>query len=110
MSNVRLNIFDSTAPLPICWYFFIVKLIALPTANKKDGKTRSVGVKPFQAAWFSGQKAPLLPGVLTMIMKQIVIPRKTSSDKNLGEASVVILGFLFSSPKCKYNFNFTSKC
>ena len=30
--------------------------MALPTANKNDGKTRSVGVKPNQAACSSGEK------------------------------------------------------
>jgi len=56
--------------------------MAFPTANKNDGNTRSVGVKPCQAAWFSMAKgsAPL-PGVFTIIMKQTVIPRNTSSDK-----------------------------
>jgi len=42
-------------------------------------------------------------------MKQIVIPRKTSSDRNLGEASAIIAGQFIMTPKCKYYFDFTSK-
>lgn len=57
----------------------MAKLKALPTAKRKEGNTKSVGVKPFQSACLSGQKtAAQLPGVLTMIMKQTVSPRNTS--------------------------------
>ena len=60
------------------------KLSAFPTANKKDGNTKSVGVNPCQLACLKGAKVcNASPGVLTMIIKQIVIPRKTSNDKNL---------------------------
>jgi hypothetical protein len=59
------------------------KLMALPTANKKEGNTRSVGVKPCHAACSRGENAAApLPGVFTMIMKHKVMPRNTSSDKN----------------------------
>src|ERR1700744_2567150 len=63
-------------------YFPPEKLRALPTANKKEGKTRSVGVNPNQGAWSSGTygSAPE-PGAFTMIMKQIVNPLKISSDR-----------------------------
>ena len=77
---VRLRIFKNT-PLSVACLPF-VKLSALPTANKKAGKTRSVTVKPCHAACSKGANgvAPL-PGVLTMIMKQTVMPLNTSSDK-----------------------------
>ena len=83
MRAARLNTFVRNAVLLICLYLSREKLIALPTANKNDGKTRSVGVKPCQAACSNGLKgtAPL-PGVLTIIMKQIVIPRNTSNERN----------------------------
>ena len=60
------------------------KLIALPIANKKEGNTKSVGVKPCHLACNKGANvsAPS-PGVFTMIIKQMVIPLKTSRDKNL---------------------------
>ncbi len=59
------------------------KLNALRTDNKNERNTRSVGVKPCQAAWLSGPKASApLPGVFTMIIKQMVMPLNTSSDKN----------------------------
>ena len=82
MISVRLKILPSTAPVFISFQRRITKLIAFPTANIKEGKTRSVGVKPFQGACSSGAKvvAPL-PGVFTIIIKQMVIPRKTSSAR-----------------------------
>src|ERR1700744_62066 len=89
ISSVRLNILPNTAPLSICANFFMVKLMALPTAKRKEGNTRSVGVNPFHLAWLSGQKASP-PGLLTMIIKQIVIPRNTSRDKNRGWVSAII--------------------
>jgi hypothetical protein len=58
--------------------------MALPTANKKEGNTKSVGVNPFHSACKNGANvAAPSPGVFTMIIKQIVIPLNTSSDKNL---------------------------
>jgi hypothetical protein len=74
----------SSVALPAFSKLGKTKLSALPTANKKDGKTKSVGVKPCQLACLKGAKVcNASPGVLTMIIKQIVIPRKTSNDKNL---------------------------
>ena len=80
--TVRLITFVRKALLLMSLYLSNEKLIALPTANKNDGKTRSVGVKPNQVACSSGGYglAPL-PGVLTMIIKQMVIPLKTSNAK-----------------------------
>jgi hypothetical protein len=78
-----LNILNNTEPVFMPINFFWEKLIAFPTANKKEGKTRSVGVKPNHAACSSGANgAAPLPGVFTMIIKQIVIPRNTSSERN----------------------------
>ena len=56
----------------------------MPTMNRKNGKIRSVGVQPCQAAWSSGQYwdfSPHSPGLLTRIMARIVAPRKTSSER-----------------------------
>jgi hypothetical protein len=66
--------------------------MALPTANKKEGKTRSVGVNPCHAACCNGEKvvAPL-PDVLTMIIKQIVMPLKTSRAGNRWEAAMLLV-------------------
>lgn len=77
--NVRLSTFPKNAPSSSWRYFSIEKLIAFPTANKKDGKTRSVGVNPCQLACRKGPNgvAPS-PGVFTIIMKHTVSPRKTS--------------------------------
>jgi hypothetical protein len=60
-----------------------IKLNEFPTANKKEGKTKSVGVNPCQLACKKGAKVSEgSPGVFTMIIKQMVIPLKTSKDKN----------------------------
>jgi len=82
IKTVRFSILSKNVPLPISLHLFIEKLIAFPTANKNDGNTRSVGVNPCQLACNRGAKgvAPL-PGVFTMIMKQTVIPRNTSSER-----------------------------
>ena len=55
--------------------------MALPTINKNEGNTRSVGVRPFQRECISGANGVALPGVLTIIIKQTTMPRKTSRDK-----------------------------
>ena len=75
---VLFKIFPNTCDCDKLFHFFITKLIALPTANMKEGKTKSVGVKPCYAAWFNGAYAvALLPGVFTIIIKQTVMPRNT---------------------------------
>lgn len=79
---VRFNTFFQNT-LPACVRNLgITKDIALPTANKKKGNTRSVGVQPCQGACFKGEKAQLqLPGLLTRIMRATVAPLKTSSEQ-----------------------------
>ena len=91
--TVRLPILRKNAPLSSS--LFLEKLSALPTANRNDGKTRSVGVKPNQAAWSSGAHctAPE-PGAFTMIIKHMVIPLKISSVVNLLLDSVMFCIFL----------------
>src|SRR5450759_6029131 len=84
INNVLLNIFRKKAASLTIRYLSSEKLIALPTANKKEGNTRSVGVKPCHVACSKGANAAApLPGVFTIIIKQMVIPLKTSSAKNL---------------------------
>ena len=58
-----------------------------PITKTKVGNTRSVAVRPFQAAWFMKPHEPLPPLLLTMIMKAIVIPRATSRDSSLEAGS-----------------------
>lgn len=53
----------------------------VPITNRNVGKTRSVGVQPFQSECLSGQYA-YLPPLFTRIMNAIVIPRRTSSETN----------------------------
>ena len=54
MIIVRLNIFSKTSFWGSFCHLGVTKLKALPTANKKDGNTRSVGVNPFHCAWSKG--------------------------------------------------------
>jgi hypothetical protein len=78
-------------------YFGIEKLMAFPTTNRKVGNTRSVGVNPCHAACDKGAKgvAPL-PGVFTMIIKQIVMPLKTSRARKRGETGFVITNGIYT--------------
>ena len=55
MIAVRLKILPSTCDWLRLFHLFITKLMALPTANRKEGKTRSVGVNPCQWACSSGE-------------------------------------------------------
>ena len=60
-------------------YLSITNANEVPTAKRKDGKTKSASVNPCHLAGRSGAKTEdQVPGVLTMIIKQIVIPRKMS--------------------------------
>ena len=61
-----------------------------PITNTKVGKTRSVAVRPFQAAWFMKPHEPSPPLLLTMIMNAIVIPRTTSRDSSLRPGSFMV--------------------
>lgn len=61
-------------------YFENEKNIDTPTMNRKNGKTISVGVAPCHLACKRGEYTEFQePGVLTSIMKAIVIPRNTSN-------------------------------
>ena len=82
MSAVRFVILNKKAGVLNLSHLGKTKLMAFPMANKKEGNTKSVGVKPCQLACIKGAKvcAPS-PGVFTMIIKQMVIPLKTSKDK-----------------------------
>src|SRR5690606_39674469 len=50
----RLKIFFITSPEPRASYFDMENASALPTAKRKKGNTRSVGVQPFQGECSSG--------------------------------------------------------
>ena len=55
-----------------------------PTINKKNGKTKSVGVAPCHSACSKGAyTCDQLPGSLTIIIPAIVNPLKKSNDNNL---------------------------
>ncbi len=56
--------------------------IEAPTTKTKVGNTRSVGVRPFHAAWFMKPHEPGPPLLFTMIMKAMVMPRRTSSESS----------------------------
>ena len=71
---------------------------AMPIAQRKAGKTRSVGVKPCHSAWSSGhQTCAPDPGVLTMIIAATVSPRKLSSAARRGRGGACIAPILGGS-------------
>ena len=81
MSKVRLITFFQNSAAPAASKRGITKAMALPTANKKNGKTKSVGVTPCQGACIKGPKIWLqLPGLFTRIMSATVAPLKTSKE------------------------------
>ena len=47
MMIVRFNVFVQKTELPFTSYLCITKAIAFPTAKRKEGNTRSVGVNPW---------------------------------------------------------------
>ena len=81
INKVRLiTFFQKSLPVPKA-NFGITKLMALPTANKKKGNTKSVGVQPCQLACPKGLKiCPQLPGLFTKIIRATVAPLKTSKE------------------------------
>ena len=80
----RLKTFFKNSELATFWYFFMLKLIAFPTTNKKVGNTRSVNVNPFQTACFKMPKlVSPFPGEFTMIIKATSMPLKTSNERYL---------------------------
>ena len=73
-------------------YFAKAKAMDVPTQKRKNGKTRSHGVQPSQAACLRGGKIlDQEPGLLTMIMKATVRPLSTSREIYLLVISVVNL-------------------
>ena len=77
--KVRFKIFQTTLCVGMVTHLLITKLMAFPTANKNDGKTKSVGVKPFQGECSKGENVVAsFPDVFTIIIKQTVMPRNTS--------------------------------
>src|ERR1700722_3281750 len=78
MRKARFNILATAAPSPMALNFFMLKLNAFPTAKRNEGKTRSVGVNPCHFECSSCENVGGPPEVLTMIIKQTVIPRKIS--------------------------------
>ena len=55
MMTVRLMVLRQNTELGCASYLYITNASAFPTANKKEGKTRSVGVKPCQLACKQGR-------------------------------------------------------
>ena len=93
----RLKIFLRKVPSPIASYFFILKLIALPTTNKKVGKTKSVNVNPFHSACFNMPKlVSPFPGELTIIIRATSIPLKTSKERYLFFNVFILVGLVVS--------------
>ncbi|MCX5832365.1 MAG: hypothetical protein NT140_10870 [Deltaproteobacteria bacterium] len=56
---VRQTTFRASALVKRCWADLWAYHIEVPTMKRKEGNTRSVGVKPCHAAWRNGQYMPL---------------------------------------------------
>lgn len=55
--------------------------VVTPTINRKNGKTKSVGVQPCHSACSNGGYTfPQSPGLFTIVINIMVRPRKTSSE------------------------------
>ena len=90
MSRLLLNIFFRKRLSDCFSYFFKLKLAALPTTKRNVGKTRSVSVKPCHAACLNGAYIlDQLPGVFTITIRAMVIPRSTSRARYLRLTSTV---------------------
>ena len=86
------TIFFNEATLSVSLYLAKANERAVPTMNRKKGKTRSVGVQPLHAACFKGEKTlPQDPGLLTKIIPAIVMPLSTSRAVYLLDAVVSIV-------------------
>src|SRR5690606_33249548 len=78
---VRLITFFQNIASPASCNLGITNDIAFPTANRKKGKTKSVGVQPCHGACFNGANiCDQVPGLLTKIIKATVAPLKTSNE------------------------------
>lgn len=79
---VRRKIFQPASADHLCSNFPKENHMETPIINIKEGKTRSVKVKPCQIACRRGAytNSPV-PGVFTIIIKAIVRPRKKSMER-----------------------------
>lgn len=90
ISANRLSVFVQNFRESLVSVRFTVKANALPTANRKDGNTRSVAVNPcHDACNRNGYTSSHEPGEFTIIMKQTVMPRNTSSDIKRGALMII---------------------
>jgi purine nucleoside permease len=80
MRMVLLTTFKKNA-VPFSSNLGITKAIALPTAKRKKGNTKSVGVHPCQGACSNGGNIfDHEPGLFTKIINATVAPLKTSKE------------------------------
>jgi hypothetical protein len=58
--------------------------------NMKKGNTKSVGVSPSHNACLKGENTnSQLPGLFTIIIPEIVMPRITSKERSLPDCAIV---------------------
>ena len=61
-----------------------------PTKNKKNGKTKSVSVHPCHLACSKGEYTyPQFPGLLTIIIREMVMPVKISIEYILRGSDII---------------------
>jgi hypothetical protein len=81
MRMVLLTTFLKKNAVPFSSNLGITKAIALPTAKRKKGNTKSVGVHPCQGACSNGGNIfDHEPGLFTKIINATVAPLKTSKE------------------------------
>ena len=98
MMNVRFTIFQTLFFEEVKLYLRSDMNVETPMMNMKKGKTKSVGVNPNQLACPSGLYIELHdPGLFTIIIPAIVIPRRISSDSKRCDfmAGIIILLLLY---------------
>ncbi len=87
----RLNIFlfNPDRFIPDSFLAPSAKGIATPSIKRKKGNTQSVGVHPCQSACKRAlYELAQSPGLLTIIIQAMVMPRNTSKENNLFVKSI----------------------
>src|SRR5690606_16374281 len=91
--KVLFIIFRKTSERDLSAHLVLTKAKAFPTAKRKEGKTKSVGVNPCHLACNRGAKVKSQsPAELTIIIKQMVNPRNTSRALNRFMLNYILFG------------------
>jgi|GEM_PF-7007657 len=67
-----------------------MKLAVINDNKQKEGNTRLISVKPFHWTCINGANGVVVPLVLTIIIKQTVMPHNISSDKKRDDGLSIV--------------------